>query len=231
MNHMKQLLSLIFFNLIVMVSTAQEPVLFPSIQTFFTAAKSAFNQIPEERKTVLQSLSSYIIQKKNKQQEVALNFICTHNSRRSHISQIMAQTAAAYFGITNVHCFSGGTEATTFNINAVNALRKIGFKITALNNTPNPFYEVSYGLSTPKLIAFSKVYSSESNPQKDFGAVLTCNQADASCPIVYGADGRFKISYEDPKLSDGTPQQDQVYAERCKQIAIEMMYVFSLLKK
>jgi arsenate reductase len=33
--------------------------------------------------------------------------------------------------------------------------------------------------------------------------------------------------YEDPKISDETPQQKKVYAERSKQIATEMKYVFS----
>lgn len=228
---MKHLLSLICFNLIIMLSTAQEPVLFPTIQTFFNSAASEFIQIPSERKNALKELSQYISQKKINKNEVSLTFICTHNSRRSHIAQIMAQAAAAYFGINHVNCFSGGTEVTAFNKNAVNALRKIGFEITAITNTSNPFYEVKYSSNFPALMAFSKEYSSTANPQKNFGAILTCNQADASCPIVNGADGRFKISYQDPKLFDGTPEQDQVYAERCKQIAIEMLYVFSLIKK
>jgi arsenate reductase len=33
--------------------------------------------------------------------------------------------------------------------------------------------------------------------------------------------------YEDPKVSDGTPQQQEVYQERSEQIATEMKYVFS----
>ncbi len=210
--------------------TAQQPLLFPSLQSFFDDAKSNFNQIPVERKMALKEISDYLSKKKNDQKEVELTFICTHNSRRSHISQIMAQAAAAYYKIGNVYCYSGGTEVTAFNINAVNALRKMGFEIEATNSLPNPVYEVKYSSTAPKLIAFSKVYTSMPNPQKEYGAVLTCSQADASCPIVQGADGRFKLPYEDPKLSDGTPQQDQVYVERCKQIGLEMLYLFSQVR-
>jgi protein-tyrosine phosphatase/arsenate reductase len=227
---MKYLVSFLFLNSIVMSLTTQQPLLFPSLQSFFDDAKSNFNQIPVERKMALKEISDYISKKKKDQKEVELTFICTHNSRRSHISQILAQSASVYYGINNIYCYSGGTEVTAFNMNAVNALRKIGFDINTNTVTPNPVYEVRYGLTTPKLIAFSKVYTSMPNPQKDYGAVLTCSQADASCPIVQGADGRFKLPYEDPKLSDGTPLQDQVYAERCRQIGLEMLYMFSLVK-
>ncbi|MDP3393465.1 hypothetical protein [Sediminibacterium sp.] len=213
-----------------MNTNAQQPVLFPSLQSFFDEAQLNFNQIPAERKTALKEISDYISQKKKLQKDIELTFICTHNSRRSHISQIMAQAAAAYFGVGNLYCYSGGTEVTAFNINAVKALRAIGFEITATNSLSNPVYEVKFGSTTPKLIAFSKVYTSMPNPQKEYGAVLTCSQADASCPIVQGSDGKFKLPYEDPKLSDGTPQQDQVYNERCKQIGLEMLYVFSQVK-
>lgn len=213
-----------------MTSSAQQPVLFPSLQSFFDQAQSDFQQITLERKIALKEISDYISQKKKLQKDIELTFICTHNSRRSHISQVMAQAAAAYYKIGNVYCYSGGTEVTAFNINAVNALRKMGFEIEATNALPNPVYEVKYSSTAPKLIAFSKVYTSMPNPQKEYGAVLTCSQADASCPIVQGADGRFKLPYEDPKLSDGTPQQDQVYVERCKQIGLEMLYLFSQVK-
>lgn len=217
-------------NLIFMTSKAQQPVLFPRLQSFFDEAQLNFNQIPSDRKTVLKEISDYISQKKKLQKDIELTFICTHNSRRSHISQIMAQAASAYYGVGNVYCYSGGTEVTAFNNNAVNALSAMGFEIEATNSLPNPVYEVKYGSTTPKLIAFSKVYTSMHNPQKEYGAVLTCSQADASCPIVQGADGRFKLPYEDPKLSDGTPEQDQVYKERSKQIGLEMLYVFSQVK-
>ena len=68
--------------------------------------------ISEERKTVLQPLIDFIQLKKNNHKDIRLNFICTHNSRRSHLSQVWAQTMASYFNLKNVFCYSGGTEAT-----------------------------------------------------------------------------------------------------------------------
>jgi len=44
---------------------------------------------------------------------------------------------------------------------------------------------------------------------------------------VAGSDKRISIMYEDPKISDGTPQQQEVYTARSEQIAIEMKFVFS----
>ncbi|TAH13830.1 MAG: protein-tyrosine-phosphatase [Sphingobacteriia bacterium] len=193
-------------------------------------AEKNFSSIPNERKDELKKLSTYIQERVTKHQKISLTFICTHNSRRSHFAQVWAQTAAAYYSISNVYCYSGGTETTAFNINAVKALEQSGFVISPITQSTNPHYEVKFAADAPAIDAYSKKYGDAPNPSKDYGAVLTCSQADASCPIVFGADGRFKVPYEDPKLSDGTNQQEKVYQERSLQIATEMMYVFSLIK-
>ena len=212
------------------MTAAQQQILLPDLQLFFYKAALNFSEITVERKLALKEISAYIKTKNKAQQKVQLTFICTHNSRRSHISQIMAQAAAAYYGVDNVYCYSGGTEVTAFNENAVHALQQIGFEIIAKDHSRNPVYEVAFATNSGKLKAFSKLYTDITNPQKDYGAVLTCSSADASCPIVQGAEGRFKLPYEDPKLSDGTPEQTEVYLERSKQIGTEMLYVFSLVK-
>ncbi len=49
--------------------------------------------ISRERQEVLQPLIKYIQAKVSAGEPVNLNFICTHNSRRSQFSQIWAQTA------------------------------------------------------------------------------------------------------------------------------------------
>ena len=204
--------------------------IFPMVNETLKIVEKQFSTIPDERKAELKKLSTYIQERVEKHQKVSLTFICTHNSRRSHFAQIWAQTAAAYYGVTNIYCYSGGTEISTFNNNAIKALQKVGFEINQLSETANPHYEVKFAADGPVIDAYSKKYADSPNPSKDYGAVLTCSQADASCPIVFGADGRFKVPYEDPKLSDGTNEQEKVYHERSTQIATEMMYVFSLIK-
>lgn len=71
-----------------------------------------------------------------------LTFICTHNSRRSHMGQIWAQAAAWHFGLNDVRTFSGVTEATAFNPRAVRALRELGVAIDVSQEADNPVYTV-----------------------------------------------------------------------------------------
>jgi arsenate reductase len=189
-----------------------------------------FDNIPQERREILKQLSDYIQAKAKKGVKTELIFICTHNSRRSHISQIWGQAAAAYYGIGNVISYSGGTEATAFNPRAVKAMEEAGFKIKATSAGINPVYEVSFSDDADEVIAFSKKYDSESNPKKGFAAIMTCSHADENCPVVSGMEKRISLSYNDPKDFDGTPQEAEKYAERVKEIGTEILYAFSQVK-
>jgi arsenate reductase len=191
----------------------------------------SINSIADERRMILNPLTDYLHNKVNTLKTIRLNFICTHNSRRSHLSQIWAQTMAFYFGIKNVYCYSGGTEATAMFPKVAETLENQGFQIQMLSDNENPVYAVKYTENEAPVICFSKEYSNDFNPKKEFGAIMTCNNADEGCPLVIGAEARFPIKYDDPKASDNTPEQTQVYAERSLLIATEMFYVFSQLKK
>ena len=59
---------------------------------------------------------------------------------------------------------------------------------------------------------------------------MTCNSADEACPIVFGAELRIPVKYEDPKVFDGTEKQEKKYAERSLEIAQEMWWVFGSIK-
>jgi arsenate reductase len=189
-----------------------------------------FDTIPNERKKILTQLTEFVQTKRNKNEKIELIFICTHNSRRSHISQIWAQVAAAYYGIHNVVSYSGGTEATAFNPRAVHAMEQAGFKVSKTSNAENPIYEISFSENGNDLIAFSKKYDSEANPQKGFAAIMTCSHADENCPVVFGMDKRISLPYNDPKDFDGTPQESSKYSERVMEIGTEILYAFSQVK-
>ena len=188
-------------------------------------------EVPEERQSVLEPLVAYIQDKINTNQDIRLNFICTHNSRRSHLSQIWAQTMAFHFGIKNVFCYSGGTEATAMFPKVAETLTNQGFQILKLSETSNPVYAVKFYENQHPVICFSKAYFDAFNPKTEFGAIMTCNNADEGCPMVFGAEARFPIKYDDPKAFDGTDLMNEKYAERSFQIASEMHFVFSQLKK
>ncbi|WP_407534003.1 arsenate-mycothiol transferase ArsC [Elizabethkingia miricola] len=191
--------------------------------------QNAFN-INEERKNVLLPLISFIQKKIKDKQRININFICTHNSRRSHLSQIWAQAAAAYFNIPEVYCYSGGTDETALFHKVTETLKMQGFNILKISEGSNPVYAIKYSANTLPVIGFSKKYDHPFNPENLYAAVMTCSQADEACPFTAGAEVRIPITYEDPKISDNTSEQAQVYAERSLQIATEMLYVFSRIK-
>ncbi|RBA27384.1 arsenate-mycothiol transferase ArsC [Flavobacterium tibetense] len=186
--------------------------------------------VSEERKEILNTLVQYIQNKVNTNEEVRLNFICTHNSRRSHLSQIWAQTMAFHFGIKNVFCYSGGTEATAMFPKVGETLQNQGFQIEKLSEEKNPVYAVKFDENEHSLICFSKVFDATFNPQSHFAAIMTCSQADEGCPFIAGAEKRLPIRYDDPKAFDGTEFMNAKYAERSLEIASEMHYVFSQIK-
>ena len=186
-----------------------------------------FDSIPNARKKILNQLTEFIRSKVDSKQTVNLNFICTHNSRRSHVSQIWAQAAAHYYRVPGVLCFSGGTEATAFNPRAVQAMREAGFSISKTKDGDNPVYEVRFSKEGEPVIAFSKTYDDPFNPNKDFAAIMTCSHADQNCPLVLGAAARIALTYDDPKDFDGTPQESAKYRERVHEIGREIFYAFS----
>jgi protein-tyrosine phosphatase/arsenate reductase len=207
---------------------SDDSVLNPQVAAFVQESESNFDDIPEDRKAQLEKIALYVRKRIHEKRDVRLTFICTHNSRRSHMAQVWAEAAAAYYGVQNVSTFSGGTEATAFNPRAVAALQRAGFAIDKTDAGQNPVYEVRFGENAPVVKAYSKVYHAEPNPSEDFCAVMTCSQADENCPVVVGASMRVAIPYDDPKDFDDTDQEAGQYDERCRQISCEMLYLFRL---
>jgi len=201
--------------------------MYPSIQRYAEELVQNFGLIPSERKEILERVTHYISSKKAKHQVINLVYICTHNSRRSHFGQIWGKVAADFYTIPGVFTFSGGTEATAFNKNAINALKRIGFKVETETVTENPTYLVYHDDKETPSICFSKVYDHPNNPSKEFAAIMTCGDAEANCPYIPDVELRIATTYDDPKQFDSTPLQDEKYDERCRQIALETFYIFS----
>jgi arsenate reductase len=203
------------------------PLFYPSLVE--TIANLPFAAISKERLQLLDEMADYLQAKIKQGKEIRLNFICTHNSRRSQFSQVWAQTAAAYFGI-DAACYSGGVEVTAFNERAVAALKRDGFKVLQ-KGEENPVYFVFPGEDTEPIITFSKVYDDALNANKEFAAVMTCDHADENCPFIPGAEKRFPLRFEDPKAFDDSPLEEKMYSERAHQIAAELFYLFEKVGK
>jgi protein-tyrosine-phosphatase len=202
---------------------------FPTIAAYIQSLETEFESISAERKSRLSEIATFIQTKQQANEAVEIIYICTHNSRRSHIAQIWGHVLAVYHGIQGVHSYSGGTESTAFHPNAMEAFHNIGFDITHRGRENNPRHKVTFAEGLDPIKAWSKLYTDPENPRKKFCAIMVCDHADANCPIVFGANQRFSLPYRDPKESDGTPQQTEIYAERCRQIAVEIAYMYSLL--
>lgn len=201
-----------------------------SIRQLAAAQVLRFDEIPEARKVLLARIAAYIEHRYARAEDIRLVFICTHNSRRSHFGQIAAALAAEYYAIDRVRVFSGGTEATAFHPNAIQALRHLGFSVESADATAkNPVWMVRFG-EHAQTTCFSKVFNDPANPDKHFAAIMTCSDAEQNCPFVPGTELRIGTTYEDPKVSDGTPEQAATYQERFLQIAREMLYCFSLIQ-
>jgi arsenate reductase len=194
-----------------------------------TIANLPFASISTERLQLLDDMADYLRVKVAQGKEIRLNFICTHNSRRSQFSQVWAQTAAAYFGI-DAACYSGGVEVTAFNERAVAALKRDGFKVVQ-KGEENPVYFLFPGEDAEPIITFSKVYDDSLNANKEFAAVMTCDHADENCPFIPGAEKRFPLRFEDPKAFDDSPLEEKMYSERSHQIAAELFYLFEKVGK
>jgi arsenate reductase len=201
--------------------------MYSAIQSYCDSLTREFDSISAERKAMLEKISTYISQKQVRNQPVNLVYICTHNSRRSHFGQIWAAIASHYYNIPDISAYSGGTEATAFHPNAINALKRIGFSISVIKDEQNPVYLVVFDDQRKPVECFSKVYDDAVNPKTDFAAIMTCGEAEENCPFIPGVDLRIATTYNDPKAFDNTPQQDAKYDERCRQIALETFYAFS----
>ncbi|MBX3423331.1 MAG: protein-tyrosine-phosphatase [Pirellulaceae bacterium] len=204
--------------------------IYPELARYLNERVTEFEAIPSDRKAELAKVSDYVRDRLAKSEPAKLTFICTHNSRRSHLSQIWAQVAAAFYGLNGVETFSGGTEATAFNPRAVAAMQRCGLKIVADDSAAtNPRYSVYTSDSATPQVCFSKAYGDPPNPSKGYCAVMTCSQADDACPLVIGCDLRIPIRYEDPKVAEDTEFEAQRYDERSAQICSEMLYMMSLV--
>ena len=143
-------------------------MLYPKLGSYVTQRSAELGEVPAERKVSLEKIAGYVDENVKSRREARLIFICTHNSRRSHMAQIWAQVAAEHYGVPKVETFSGGTEASAFNPLAVAAMERAGFRIGQKSPGSNPTYRVYSGDESVPMEAFSKVFSNPPNPKSDF---------------------------------------------------------------
>lgn len=184
-------------------------------------------ELSEERTQTLEAASRFVTEKGKAGEPADLLFICTHNSRRSHLSQVWAKVAAIVFGLDHVATYSGGTEATACNIRTIRSMRRSGISIVDPTSGNNPRYLAQIGDSIPPALLFSKRFDDSFNPQEGFAAFMTCDSAAEACPFVPGAALRLNVPFIDPKVSDDSPEEAATYDLRSAQIAAELWWMMS----
>lgn len=186
-------------------------------------------KIEPNRFQLLNEIALQIVKEYKKTNKVNLNYICTHNSRRSQLSQVWSDYASNYYNLNTVSSFSGGTAVTAFYRNTVKTLQEVGFifKIEEFFHQ-NPKYSISYEGCKRSIKGFSKLYDDKEN-KKPYIAITTCSNADENCPFIPDALYRFHLPFVDPKSSDGAKNQAETYLETNKQIAGEIHTIFKII--
>jgi len=221
--------------LLASTATAQkrkdEVRLLGSVEQFVTSTVDQIPQIPLDRRQQLEALSKQAAAILRDKGQLDLVFICTHNSRRSQMAQVWSQVAVAYYGVAGISTYSGGTEATACNVRTVRAFESAGLDVSRRKNGDNPVYRVRFAGGLQSLELYSKVYHEQPTVLQDYFAVIVCGDAEERCPLVQGTTHRNVLRYQDPKESDGTPQEEQTYMQRNQQVACEMFFVVSRIQQ
>lgn len=187
--------------------------------------KALSHPISEERKALLLTAAEAIYNHYKEKGILQMVFVCTHNSRRSQLSEVLALLAAQQYNLS-VSTFSAGTEATAVHENTMLALKEVGVSYSTIQQENQVAYSLT-GKEMAEKTLFSKTLTHESLPTSDFFAFMTCDQAAENCPFVPGAVKRIPLTYKDPKVSDNTPEALATYGKTATQILSEMMFIFA----
>ena len=200
------------------------------VKNFFENSHRNRN-LDDKRKDLLKGIAKSIAEiYTSNNGKISVNFICTHNSRRSQLGQVWTFFAANYFDL-NITSYSGGTEVTAFHRNTVMTLKEVGFTFNVEEfSHQNPVYQVSFNETSDYILGFSKTYDHQIN-EAPYVAITTCNSADQNCPYIAEATKRFHLPFVDPKFSDNTEDQQKIYLKTNAEVASEIYYIFDLVKK
>ena len=178
--------------------------------------------LTNDRKEQIKPLIDTIKSSLSSHQSATVQFICTHNSRRSQTAEFLLDILAREYGL-NITALSAGTEATAFNPRMVTAITSYGFQLLEYGHDKNPLY--IYSVEHDDLYYYSKRYDEELIPIGQRIIVTVCGDAEENCPIIPGTFKRLHLGYTDPKHSDGTASEADTYRAKVLEIGVEMLYL------
>ncbi|WP_196893237.1 low molecular weight phosphatase family protein [Aureivirga marina] len=197
-------------------------------ENFFRISQNDI-EITNDRKETLNDIAKAVLDEYLRNERVNLNFICSHNSRRSQFAQIWGNYAINFFSIPNMECFSGGTVVTALHRNTVKTLKEVGFRFDVKTfNHQNPEYLISYQDCKKPILAYSKLIEDQNN-KSPYIAITTCNSIEKNCPLFTDCLAYFQLPYTDPKNYDYTALKNEKYNELNMNIASEMAFLFGYI--
>jgi protein-tyrosine phosphatase/arsenate reductase len=140
--------NVLFMGILFSAFNTEAQELYPPLYDLITEIEAQDQEIDPERLKEMDDLVNYVLSDLSNGHKSYVLFICTHNSRRSHIAHLTLVTMLDYFGLNDVVCYSGGLEATRFHPHAIDALERAGFRIKVVQqSSENPVYSVGNGIS------------------------------------------------------------------------------------
>ncbi len=210
--------------------SAQPRPLYPILHDYAKSLYRDYKTIPEERRFRLEAIADFILQSKNYNRIAEIIYVGTNQSTRSQMAQIWSYAAAHYYGVDNVKFYSGGLKPDVITENTVTALERAGFIIYNVKQGDRNFYQVKYSFNLKPIIIYPKEIDERNNPPAEFMAVVVCSNVAQNLPVIKGTFNRLELTYYDPSGYDGLDEEKEEYDKVCREIALEIFYLFSLLK-
>ena len=205
--------------------------LYPIINEYVRDFPKEFRKIPEDRRYRLNEIVYFLEEQKVENNPWQLLFISTNQASVSQMAQVWSKTAAYYYGFTNFESFSAGLDPGIISVKMITCLEKAGFIVYKTNLDGMDVYRIKYSYNIEPIVSFPKKIDHVRNPNRDFMAVFVEKNADMNVQNIKGTYNRLLLTYDDPVGYEGSQQEEVMYEESCKKVAVEMFYVFSLLRK
>ena len=144
-------------------------------------------------------------------------FMCTHNSRRSQLSEVWANILSNRLNL-KLSFFSAGTEKTKVYKEVIETLCRVGVDINK---------EGKLNLTSNTINIYSKTL--DEIKEDKFIGIMNCSDAEKHCPLDPRSKKNIKLFYDDPKKYDRTTKESDEYDRTCRLIASELNAIFKLL--
>lgn len=205
--------------------------LYPILNEYVRDFPKEFRKIPEERRFRLNEIIYFLEEQELNKAPWQLLFVSTNQSSVSQMAQVWSKAAAYYFDFKNLSSYSGGLDPDNISVSTIKALEKAGFIVYNTDVNGVDVYKVKYSYNLQPILTFSKKIDHIRNPSGDFMAVIVDENADLNIQNIKGTYNRLLLRYDDPIGYEGSELEDQVFDESCRQVAVEMFYVFAQLRK